>query len=532
MADEPKSDAEDAEELDRTKKYAIFIESLTVLAGLASIAIGFVLSRSKTNDLGNSFWISLAIGLGTSLLLVGILLRVQRVIAARLDATSEALYTRQAEISKQLDEMTERLVAIQRETSSRPDSVTPAPRRETEVSRPPRTMVLADWLATVLIRFVSYLRRTVTISNLRLVLGMFYRRTIARWALMLANAGRAAKRWAIRHKRLLILIVVIVVAAVAVLVVVRIVDGPNSNGNGHAVSSGAGDCDHDGDAGDPNEANECAQQTGSGSKGSEPTSTSSTTVPLPTGEQILTDGGTVTGIEGAPDFGSTAPLPSGVHAVGIATTSDGQGYWIATSDGGVQNFGDAHFFGSAAGASSQAFVGIAALPNDQGYWLLNESGQVYSFGQAQYYGGYQPGPGYYFYFSGIASTHTGKGYWLAEEDGHVYSFGDAANLGGPSLSLPTSTSPFVTGIVAAPDGNGYWLLNTNGTVYNYGEAALGSAPDDAGSGGESGSASAIALNPAGGYSVLNLCGDVWSSSDGNVDSSAEDCTIRHIALAQ
>jgi hypothetical protein len=35
--------------------------------------------------------------------------------------------------------------------------------------------------------------------------------------------------------------------------------------------------------------------------------------------------------------------------VGMATTSDGRGYWMVAADGGIFAFGDAAFYGSAAG---------------------------------------------------------------------------------------------------------------------------------------------------------------------------------------
>jgi hypothetical protein len=37
--------------------------------------------------------------------------------------------------------------------------------------------------------------------------------------------------------------------------------------------------------------------------------------------------------------------------VSLWLTADGRGYWLVASDGGVFTFGDAGFFGSAAGTS-------------------------------------------------------------------------------------------------------------------------------------------------------------------------------------
>ena len=57
--------------------------------------------------------------------------------------------------------------------------------------------------------------------------------------------------------------------------------------------------------------------------------------------------------------------------VGVATTPDGQGYWLVASDGGVFAFGDAPFEGSMGGRHLNApIVGIAPTRNGQGYWLV------------------------------------------------------------------------------------------------------------------------------------------------------------------
>jgi hypothetical protein len=47
--------------------------------------------------------------------------------------------------------------------------------------------------------------------------------------------------------------------------------------------------------------------------------------------------------------------------VGIASTRTGRGYWMVASDGGVFNFGDAFFRGSAGNLALNApVVGVAA----------------------------------------------------------------------------------------------------------------------------------------------------------------------------
>ena len=60
---------------------------------------------------------------------------------------------------------------------------------------------------------------------------------------------------------------------------------------------------------------------------------------------------------------STAP-PGNLHLnlpiVGIAATSDGEGYWLVGSDGGVFSFGDAKFYGSTGSLHlNKPIVGLA-----------------------------------------------------------------------------------------------------------------------------------------------------------------------------
>ncbi|HEY5383897.1 MAG TPA: hypothetical protein VIJ56_01580, partial [Acidimicrobiales bacterium] len=48
--------------------------------------------------------------------------------------------------------------------------------------------------------------------------------------------------------------------------------------------------------------------------------------------------------------------------VGITATPDGKGYWLTAADGGIFNYGDAQFLGSAGGIKlNQPVVGVTAI---------------------------------------------------------------------------------------------------------------------------------------------------------------------------
>jgi hypothetical protein len=71
----------------------------------------------------------------------------------------------------------------------------------------------------------------------------------------------------------------------------------------------------------------------------------------------------------------------------MSADTDGKGYWLVASDGGVFSFGDAMFHGSEGGAHLSApVVGEAATPDGKGYWLVAADGGVFSFGDAAFYG--------------------------------------------------------------------------------------------------------------------------------------------------
>ena len=166
-------------------------------------------------------------------------------------------------------------------------------------------------------------------------------------------------------------------------------------------------------------------------------------------------------------FGPSGGLQLNAPDVGMASTPDGQGYWIVASDGGIFNYGDAGFFGSAGSLPlNKPVVGMAATPSGKGYWLVASDGGIFSYGDARFYGSTgamtlnQP-------IVGMASTPDGKGYWLVAADGGIFSYGDAefyGSTGNIRLNQP------IVGMAVSPGGTGYWLAAADGGIFNYGTA--------------------------------------------------------------
>jgi hypothetical protein len=71
----------------------------------------------------------------------------------------------------------------------------------------------------------------------------------------------------------------------------------------------------------------------------------------------------------------------------MAPTSNGGGYWLVASDGGIFTFGDAPFYGSTGAIHlNQPIVGMAASFDGGGYLLVASDGGVFAFGDSQFYG--------------------------------------------------------------------------------------------------------------------------------------------------
>jgi hypothetical protein len=161
------------------------------------------------------------------------------------------------------------------------------------------------------------------------------------------------------------------------------------------------------------------------------------------------------------------PVVAAPTAVGLAATPDGEGYWIAYSNGAVHDHGDAGNFGGAQGAALNAPINhIVSTPDGKGYWLVASDGGIFTYGDAGFFGStgalHLNAP-----VVDMAPTPNGAGYWLVAADGGIFTFGNAGfhgSTGNIRLNKP------VVGMAATPDGGGYWLVASDGGIFAFGDA--------------------------------------------------------------
>jgi hypothetical protein len=191
---------------------------------------------------------------------------------------------------------------------------------------------------------------------------------------------------------------------------------------------------------------------------------------------IATSAGAVQSFGNAPTgLGDAAGLSLKKPIVGLASTGDNGGYYLVGSDGGIFTYGVPAVYHGSTGALvlNKPIVGMAIaapatpdLPDVQGYWLVASDGGVFSYGDAQFHGStggiHLNDP-----IVGMAVTPDGGGYWLVASDGGVFSYGDAqfyGSTGAIHLNQP------IVGMAATPDGGGYWLVAADGGIFSFGDA--------------------------------------------------------------
>ena len=112
---------------------------------------------------------------------------------------------------------------------------------------------------------------------------------------------------------------------------------------------------------------------------------------------VGSDGGIFT-FGAAQFYGSTGSLTLQRPVVGISPTADRSGYWLVASDGGVFAFGGAGYYGSIPGAGlhpagsglphslNAPIVGMVPSSDGGGYFMVATDGGVFAFGDARFEG--------------------------------------------------------------------------------------------------------------------------------------------------
>ncbi len=183
---------------------------------------------------------------------------------------------------------------------------------------------------------------------------------------------------------------------------------------------------------------------------------------------------TIYSYDGAIRYWTPSTLTSGglqTPVVGLASTPNGSGYWLADAAGGVSAHGAAVNYGSLAGHALNAPIAhIVSTSDGLGYWLVANDGGIFAFGDAPFLGSmgstHLNAP-----VVDMAPTPDGHGYWLVASDGGIFAFGDATfegSMGGRHLNQP------IVGMSVDQATGGYWLVATDGGIFSFNAPFLGS----------------------------------------------------------
>jgi len=152
-------------------------------------------------------------------------------------------------------------------------------------------------------------------------------------------------------------------------------------------------------------------------------------------------------------YGSTGSLHLQRPVVGITPAENRGGYWLVASGGGIFAIGNAGYYGSIPGSGlnpsgsglfhslNAPIVGMVPSSDGSGYFMVASDGGVFAFGDARFEGSC-PGIGG---CSGAAvcvvPDATSNGYWVVTSTGAVSTFGDGINDGARDRGARRSRRP-------------------------------------------------------------------------------------------
>jgi len=236
------------------------------------------------------------------------------------------------------------------------------------------------------------------------------------------------------------------------------------------------------------------------------TAQAASTGPSTNGYWLASTNGGIFSYGKAPFYGSMGGTHLNKPIVGIASTATGQGYWEVASDGGLFSFGKAQFHGSMGGKPlNKPIVGMAVDPATGGYWEVASDGGIFAF-DAPFYGS-MGGKPLNKPVVAIAATATGGGYWEVASDGGIFSFGNAqfhGSMGGKPLNQP------IVGMSTDYATGGYWEVASDGGIFSF------DAPFHGSMGGQALTAPIVNIIPTSsgtGYWMVGSNGRVYSFGD-------------------
>jgi hypothetical protein len=126
------------------------------------------------------------------------------------------------------------------------------------------------------------------------------------------------------------------------------------------------------------------------------------------------------------------------YPFGTTSSGDDAGYWLVDSLGDVYSFANApSTIGQGPGFVSDFVETLATTPDGNGYWMFQRNGDVAHFGDAGFFGEVTFPLNAPVVFG--QPTSNAQGYWEFAADGGVFTFGDApfeGSLGGTVLNKP------------------------------------------------------------------------------------------------
>ena len=138
---------------------------------------------------------------------------------------------------------------------------------------------------------------------------------------------------------------------------------------------------------------------------------------------------------------------------------------MVAADGGIFNFGDAGFFGSMGGQPlNEPIVGMATTSDGGGYWGWRRTAASSASATPASSAPWAAAPQQADRRHRRHPTGRATGRW---RDGGIFAFGDArfdGSTGALHLNQP------IVGMAATADGAGYWFVASDGGIFNFGDA--------------------------------------------------------------